>query len=399
MGREFADNALRVEAERDGFRLTGYAALPTLNRAQARFQFLFVNGRPVRDRLFQGAVRAAYQDLLARDRHPMAALFLDAPAAEIDVNVHPAKTEIRFRDSGLARGLVVSALRHALAEAGHRASSTASMAALGALRPGGQGFPARPGQGASQAYAQAMRPGDPAAPGFARGLADGPAAYAPPLPGADWLPAADGRSPASNAQDEPPSGHSSLGAARAQLHETYVIAQTSDGLVIVDQHAAHERLVEERLRKALAAGSVPRQGLLVPEVVELDGVARAAVIAEADVLAAFGLVVEAFGPGAVLVREVPAPLGPTDVVGLVRDLADDLVQLGSAASLKERLDDVCATMACHASVRAGRRLSIDEMNALLRQMEATPHSGQCSHGRPTYIELKLADIERLFGRR
>ena len=403
MGRAFADNALRVDAERDGFRLTGYAGLPTLNRAQARFQYLFVNGRPVRDRLFQGAVRAAYQDLLARDRHPMVALFLEAPPAEIDVNVHPAKTEIRFRDAGLARGLVVSALRHALAAAGHRASSTASTAALGAFRPGNHWFGApRPDAGASLAYAHAMAPA-----GHPAGLAEAPAGYGAPLPGVDlpgvdWAPAAEpggaATGPAPEAPPEAPPG-APLGAARAQLHETYVIAQTSDGLVIVDQHAAHERLVAERLRQAMADGAVARQGLLVPEVVELDGAALAAVLAQADALAALGLGVEAFGPGAVLVREVPAALGLTDVGALLRDLADDLVHLGTAASLKERLDDVCASMACHASVRAGRRMGIDEMNALLRQMERTPHSGQCSHGRPTYIELKLADIERLFGRR
>jgi len=400
MGREFADNALRVDAERDGFRLSGYAGLPTLNRSQARFQFLFVNGRPVRDRLFQGAVRAAYQDLLARDRHPMVALFLEAPAAEIDVNVHPAKTEIRFRDNGLARGLVVSALRHALADAGHRASSSFSAAALGAFRPGsfdGSG-PPRPGAGAGLADATAGAPGGRPppgfGPGFASGLGESPTPYGAPPSRADWAPAAH---PGISAA-EPPSS-APLGAARAQLHETYVIAQTGDGLVIVDQHAAHERLVQERLRQSMAEGGVARQGLLVPEVVDLDGVAREAVIAGGEALAAFGLVVESFGPGAVLVREIPAALGPVDVQRLVRDLADDLVQLGTAASLIDRLDDVCASMACHASVRAGRRLSIDEMNALLRQMEATPHSGQCSHGRPTYVELKLADIERLFGRR
>jgi len=401
MGREFAENALAVDAERAGFRLTGYAGLPTLNRSQARFQFLFVNGRPVRDRLFQGAVRAAYQDLLARDRHPMVALFLEAPAAEIDVNVHPAKTEIRFRDAGLARGLVVSALRHALAEAGHRAASTTGMAALGAFRPGVRGFGGRAGQ-TGDAYAAAMAP--PAAP--APGLAEAPAGYTAPLPGVAWEPRATPHppadpptSPSTDPAGAPDTPASPLGAARAQLHETYIIAETGDGLVIVDQHAAHERLVEERMRAALAEGGAASQGLLVPEVVELDDAACAAVLARAQELAALGLTIEAFGPQAVLVRETPALLGAADAKALLRDLADDLVQMGAAASLTERLGDVCATMACHASIRAGRRLSLDEMNALLRQMESTPHSGQCSHGRPTYIELKRADIERLFGRR
>ena len=378
MGREFADNALAIEAEREGIVLKGFAGVPTLSRGLARYQYLIVNGRPVRDRLLAGAVRGAYQDFLARDRHPMVALFLQIPPERVDVNVHPAKTEVRFRDPGLVRGLIVGALKHALAEAGHRASTTVSAAALGAMRPaaayGRGGAVAR---GAAEVAARYQAP-----PGH-----DGP------LPGFDAPPAARGQDAHEVEPDYP------LGAARAQLHETYIVAQTGDGIVIVDQHAAHERIVYERMKAALGNGGVARQGLLLPEVVELgeDGAARLA--QRADELAELGLALEAFGSGAVMVREVPALLGQADVQGLVRDLADELAEMGEAMSLKERLQDVCGTMACHGSVRAGRRLDVAEMNALLRQMEATPHSGQCNHGRPTYVELKLGDIERLFGRR
>jgi len=381
MGREFADNALTVEAERAGLRLGGHIGLPTLNRGTAGHQYLFVNGRPVRDRLLTGALRAAYQELLARDRHPMAALYLEVPAEEVDVNVHPAKTEVRFREPGTVRGLIVGALRHALAEAGHRAATTVAAGALGAMRGGGAAYP-RPGGGAGR---------------FGAGLAEAAAAYAP-LPGLESAPAA----PAAMAEDARPAEMPAdypLGVARAQLHSTYVIAQTADGIVIVDQHAAHERLVQERIKRELAAQGVARQALLIPEVVEVEAAAAERLGARADELAELGLVVEGFGAGAVVVRETPAALGVADIAGLVRDLADELAEMGTALALKERLDRVCATMACHGSVRAGRRLNAEEMNALLREMEATPHSGQCSHGRPTYVELKLADIERLFGRR
>ncbi|HEY3917002.1 MAG TPA: DNA mismatch repair endonuclease MutL [Stellaceae bacterium] len=386
LGKEFGDNAIAIDAAREGFRLTGLAGLPTLNRATARDQYLFVNGRPVKDKLLAGAVRGAYQDFLARDRHPMVALFLDGPAEAIDVNVHPAKAEVRFRDASLVRGLIVGALRQALANAGHRASTTVAEAALASFRPGGSG-------GVPHYAPFAHQPGyGPHSNSLARDLAEDAALYQAPLgapaPGARVAP------DAAPALIEFP-----LGAAVAQLHETYVVAQTDDGIVIVDQHAAHERLVYERMKAAIASTGVARQILLLPEVVELDegGVARlTARIAE---LTELGLVIEPFGPGAVVVRETPALLGEINIQGLVRDLADELAELGNALSLKEKLEEVCGTLACHGSVRAGRRLLPEEMNALLREMEATPHSGQCNHGRPTYVELKLEDIEKLFGRR
>jgi len=387
MGREFSENALPIEAERGPLRLTGYAGLPTLNQAFARSQFLFVNGRPVRDPLLRGAVRGAYQDFLARDRHPMVALYLELPAREVDVNVHPMKTEVRFRDAGAVRGLIVGALRHALAEAGHRASTTVAQQTLGSFRPegGGPSVPWRGGCGV----------GAPRATGFA----EAQAAYAP-LPGTEAPSAPPGETPVPDADLEPvPHELYPLGAARAQLHETYIVAQTAEGIVIVDQHAAHERLVYEQMKEALGSGGVARQGLLLPEVVEMEEADCDRLLGRADQLAELGLVIESFGGGAVVVREVPALLGQADVKGLLRDLAQELAELGDGMSLKERLEDVCATMACHGSVRAGRRLSQPEMNALLRQMEATPHSGQCNHGRPTYVELRLADIEKLFGRR
>jgi len=382
LGRDFADNALAIEAAREGFHLTGLAGLPTLNRATSRDQYLFVNGRPVRDKLLVGAVRGAYQDFLARDRHPMVALFLDGPAEEIDINVHPAKAEVRFRDASLVRGLIVGALRQALAAAGHRAATTVAEAALAAFRPGGNG-----------SHSFHFAPSYPS-----RGLAEDAAAYQAPLvaPAAKEF-AAPGSRPAPAVAET--ATLFPLGAAVAQLHETYVVAQTDDGIVIVDQHAAHERLVYEKMKEALGSTGVARQILLLPEVVELDDAAVARLAARTDELAELGLVIEVFGTGAVVVREVPALLGEIDVQGLVRDLADELAELGNALSLKEKLEEVCGTLACHGSVRAGRRLLPEEMNALLRQMEATPHSGQCNHGRPTYVELRLADIEKLFGRR
>ena len=384
MGREFADNAIPIEAEREGLRLTGHAGLPTLNRANSRMQYLFVNGRPVRDRLLAGALRAGYMDVLAHDRHAMAALFLEMPADLVDVNVHPMKAEVRFRDPGLVRGLIVSALRHALAGAGHRAATTVGLAAMGRLRPGdGPANVARP----NFAY---RRP-----PAAAPGLAEAAAAFQAPLAGAAE-PAARLEAleeEAAEAADYP------LGVARGQLHETYIVAQTADGIVIVDQHAAHERLVMERMKAQLAARGVERQLLLLPEVVELAPGQAERLVPRADELAELGLLLEAFGSGAVVVRETPAMLGETDLQGLLRDLADELAEMDQALALRDRLDGVCATMACHGSVRAGRRLTAPEMNALLREMERTPRSGQCSHGRPTYVELKLADIERLFGRR
>jgi DNA mismatch repair protein MutL len=390
MGRDFADNAVPVEAEREGVRLTGYAGLPTYNRGSARAQYLFVNGRPVRDKLFVGAVRGAYMDFLARDRHPVVALFLELPAEEVDVNVHPAKTEVRFRDGGLVRGLIVSALRHALAEAGHRASTTVSHAAFGAFKPGG-GLPLGRGSSGGFTAAGGYHPN--------AGLAEAAVAYQAPLVGEGGEVLEFTAPPPAPEVEQPSNETHPLGVARAQIHATYVVAQTEDGIVIVDQHAAHERLVYERMKQALARDGVKRQGLLLPEVVELDEADAARLTARISELEELGLTIEPFGPGAVVVREVPALLGDTDVQGLLRDLADDLSELDEALSLRDRLEHVCGTMACHGSVRAGRRLTGEEMNALLRQMEATPHSGQCNHGRPTYVELKLADIERLFGRR
>ena len=379
LGREFEDNALLLDHDREGIRLSGYAGLPTYSRGNAAHQYLFVNGRPVRDRLLQGALRAAYADFLARDRHPTAALFIELDPLLVDVNVHPAKAEVRFRDPALVRGLIIGGLRHALAGAGHRASTTVAGAALGGFRPQGQWRPSGP----------AYRPGTPSpawvgetsASDRLPGVAETSARFEPaPVESVDLL-------------EQP------LGAARAQVHETYIVAQTRDGIVIVDQHAAHERLVYERMKVEMEGGAVSRQTLLLPEVVTLDPAEAERVSARAGELAEMGLVLEAFGPGAVLVRETPALLGDCDVQGLVRDIADDLAENGAPLALKERMGEICGTMACHGSVRAGRRLAAPEMNALLRQMEATPHSGQCNHGRPTYVELKLADIERLFGRR
>jgi DNA mismatch repair protein MutL len=375
MGRDFGDNAVGVEAAREGVTLGGYAGLPTYNRANAAMQFLFVNGRPVRDKLLVGAVRGAYADFLARDRHPALALFLDCDPSFVDVNVHPAKTEVRFRDAGLVRGLIVGALKQALDAAGHRASTTVAGTALQSLQ--------------SAASFQRQAPHSDFSPNFAAlGFRDAPAIFeAAPSVRMEEVPQIE------SAPQMP------LGVARAQLHETYVVAQTADGIVIVDQHAAHERLVYERMKKALASGGVSRQPLLIPEVVDLDPSEVTRVSARAAELAELGLVIEEFGPDAVVVREVPAMLGKLDVKGLIRDLADEIAETGNALSLKERLEEVSGTLACHMSVRAGRRLNADEMNALLREMETTPHSGQCNHGRPTYVELKLADIEKLFGRR
>jgi DNA mismatch repair protein MutL len=382
MGQEFADNAIPIDAEREGARLTGFVGLPTLNRGTAAKQFMFVNGRPVRDKLFYGAVRGAYRDFLASDRYPLIALFLELESDQVDVNVHPAKTEVRFRDQGNVRGLIVGALKRALTDAGHRASTTVASAALGAVQSGG--LPSYSGQGGYvSAIPRTLSPG----------LHETATTFHAPLPNVDQGLEAREIDPVEISTNYP------LGVARGQVHETYVIAQTGDGLVIVDQHAAHERLVHERLKNALEAEGVHRQGMLIPEVVELDEASADRLIARVEELAELGLVLEPFGTGAVVVRETPALLGETNVIGLVRDLADDLAEFDEAISLKDRLGDVCATMACHGSIRAGRRLNAQEMNALLREMEATPHSGQCSHGRPTYVELKLADIEKLFGRR
>ncbi|ANP45257.1 DNA mismatch repair endonuclease MutL [Candidatus Viadribacter manganicus] len=394
LGADFAPNCILLDQTRDTVRLSGFAGLPTFHRGTREHQHLFVNGRPVKDKLIVGAVRAAYQDLLARDRHPVAALFLDLPPDEVDVNVHPAKTEVRFRDAALVRGLIVGALSHALAGAGHRASTTTAQSALGAVRAYEAPQPfLRP---AAQAWAVAeerLASGDFMMPSGR--VEEAPAGFAAAISRVDLEAAIQ---TATN-QDPEDARFFPLGAARAQIHETYIVAQTEDGIVIVDQHAAHERLVYERMKQMLANGGVRRQGLLIPEVVELDPSEADALGARAEELAQLGLVIEPFGPGAILVRETPALLGHVDAAGMLKDLADDIAELGEAHALKERLEEVCSSMACRGSVRAGRRLTGDEMNSLLRQMEATPFSGQCNHGRPTYVELKLADIEKLFGRR
>jgi DNA mismatch repair protein MutL len=381
LGDDFADNALRIEAERDGFRLTGFAALPTYSRGAAVAQHLFVNGRPVRDRLLLGALRAAYADFLARDRHPAAVLFLDCDPHAVDVNVHPAKAEVRFRDPAAARGLVVSALRQALAATGPRTASTLSAATVGAMRPAPTAGPRiyqmdRPSPAVLRLAHVVQAPAP--VPGFAEA--------APVMAGAEE-------------NSDPDAIECPLGAAVAQIHGTYILAQTADGMVIVDAHAAHERLTYERLKRQMAGAGVAAQALLIPEIVELSDDERALVLEAAEGLARLGITVEAFGRGAVAVRETPAILGPVDAAALLRDVIDELAEEGEARGLAARIDAVLSRIACHGSVRAGRRMRPEEMNALLREMEATPHSSQCNHGRPTHVELRLADIERLFGRR
>ncbi|MEP1144779.1 MAG: DNA mismatch repair endonuclease MutL [Henriciella sp.] len=399
MGRDFRENALLVEAEREGVRLSGFAGLPTLNRGNAQRQYLFVNGRPVKDRMLNGVIRAAYQDFLARDRHPMAALFVDLDPEYVDVNVHPAKTEVRFRDAGNVRGLIIGALRHTLAAAGHRASTTVAAAALGKAQ-------AEPLQAdvfrRSTLWAEPRPQSAPPTRAFPHQSAT---EYTSPISHVGTFqeapPIDPGSHPSARVETEGglPNIDFPLGVARAQLHETYVVAQTEDGIVIVDQHAAHERLVYEDMKRQMQVGGVKRQALLIPDIVELTEDEAGRVLERAGELADLGLEIEPFGTGAVCVRATPALFGEMDVAGLIRDLADDFAEYEAGLALKERFEDVMGNMACRGSVRAGRRLNGEEMNALLRQMEATPHSGQCNHGRPTYVELKLADIERLFGRR
>ena len=391
LGSDFLADALPVSAARDTMAAEGFAGLPTLHRANGLQCYLVVNGRPVRDKLIVGTVRAAYGDLLPRGRYPMLVLFLTVPPEEVDVNVHPAKTELRFRDPNAVRSLLIGALRDALGTAGHRATGSLSQSALDRMmRP--QHRPA-PTPGAApdtspRAYMSHSRP---------RGFGFSDKAQAPLE--AVSAPSGDTRGTAivEDEADYP------LGAARAQVQDTFIIAQTADALVIVDQHAAHERLVYERLKHAYSNGGITRQLLLIPDVVELDGEAVAALLAASNELESLGLVVEAFGQSAIIVREVPALLGTCDVKGLLSDLASALAEAEEDGEggrvLAARLDHVLSTMACHGSVRGGRRLSPDEMNALLRDMEKTPFSGQCNHGRPTYIELKLTDIEKLFSRR
>ncbi|MFH5775037.1 DNA mismatch repair endonuclease MutL [Paracoccus sp. NGMCC 1.201697] len=381
MGREFIENCLPIDATRDGITLTGFAALPTYSRGAAVAQHLFVNGRPVRDKLLTGALRAGYMDVLPSGRYPAAVLFVTCDPHQVDVNVHPAKAEVRFREPDIARGLVVSALRHGLAGAGHRSSTTVATAALGAAR-----VEAAPEAAAPRAYQASYAPAARPSP---QAIAASMAFQAP------------GFAEAPTARVEPEievEADAPLGAARAQLHENWIIAQTANGIVIVDQHAAHERLVYERLKTQAEARRVASQALLIPEIVELSDADAQRILSIADDLAELGLVIEPFGGGAVAVREVPALIRRINAPALIRDILDDLADQGTSDRLKARVDAVLSSMACHGSVRSGRRMTADEMNALLREMERTPRSGQCNHGRPTWIELKLGDIERLFGR-
>ncbi|MDX5984417.1 DNA mismatch repair endonuclease MutL [Sphingomonas echinoides] len=397
--RGLVDNGVGVDFVREGIGLGGIAGLPTFNRGIADHQYLFVNGRPVKDRLLIGAIRGAYAEMMPRDRHAVVALFLDVPPDAVDVNVHPAKTEVRFRDPALVRGLIVSGLRRALDEAGHR-SQRAPETAMAAWTqespsPSGEGLGVGAVRESDVGYAAQPHP-KPSPEGEGLGLFqrsytlnDRRPSFTPP-PQARAEPA---YAPPPETADYP------LGVARGQVAKTYIVAESRDGLILVDQHAAHERLVLERMRKAMASGGVASQALLLPEVIELDESACDRLEARAAELSEFGLDLDRFGPRAMLVRGVPALLGQGDVTGLVTDLADELAAFDEALSLRERLDHVAATMACHGSVRAGRVLSVAEMNALLREMEVTPHSGQCNHGRPTWVKLAHGDIEKLFGRK
>lgn len=431
LGTDFSENALAIDSEREGVRLTGFTAIPSFNRANSLHQFAYINGRPVRDKQVFGALRGAYSDVIARDRHPVGVLFLQLDPSHVDVNVHPAKADVRFRDPGLVRGLIVGTIRHALAQSGIRPATSGAEAMLKAFQA--QGFeskdfsasqfdmpqrssgsftssPARNWQSASnyrpdaprqewspQTAHPAQRPlhldNQPAPRYEQAGFGEAMQATISQF----TAPSADSRA----AEIEAPAEllRAPLGAARAQIHANYIVAQTEDSLVIVDQHAAHERLVYEALKTALEAKPMAAQMLLIPEIVDLPEEDAERVVAHAETLERFGLSVERFGPGAVAVRETPSMLGEMDVQQLIRDLADEIAEHDTANGLKDMLNHVAATMACHGSVRSGRRMKGEEMNALLRQMEATPGSGTCNHGRPTYIELKLSDIERLFGRR
>lgn len=397
LGREFGENAMEIAAERDGVVLSGFAGLPTYHRGNAQHQYLFVNGRCVRDKLLTGCVRAAYMDVLHRDRHPVLALFVDLPASEVDVNVHPAKAEVRFRDPALVRGLIISALKMAIHEGGFQTSRTVSTSALGALGrnaapslPLSRGAPAVPAS-----YASSYSSSGPAYALREQPSASYQAALMPDLA----VPHAKAEDYAPLPEDAPEAERFPLGAARAQLHENYIVAQTEDGLVIVDQHAAHERLVYERFKAQMAERGIEKQGLLTPDIVEMEESEVQILLAQAETFAKLGLEIEAFGKDAVAVHAVPALLaGRLDTKRLLFDLVDDLRDQDQTSLLEGRLNAMLSTMACHGSVRSGRRLSVTEMNALLRQMEETPLSGQCNHGRPTYVTLSLKDVEKLFGR-
>jgi DNA mismatch repair protein MutL len=387
LGHGFATNTALVEGEREGLRITGFAGLPTYHRSTSQAQYLFVNRRPVRDRLLLGVIRAAYQDYLARDRHPIAVLFLEVPTEVVDVNVHPAKSEVRFRDAQLVRGLILGSLRAAIGTTSQRASTTVGDQALGAFRQEGV-------MRVESRVSSEMVENPYSAPisGFAapNALLWG-GSYLPPQHRTETK-TLDSRL-STLTTDFP------LGAAVAQLHHTYIVAQTQQGLILVDQHAAHERIMYEKFKAAMETGGVPRQMLLIPEVVELTDAEAARVMSRAEEWAKLGLVIEQFGEATILVREIPAILGDADVISLVRDIADDLSLYEDGLALADKLEAILSTMACHGSVRAGRPLNLNEMNALLRQMEATPFSGQCNHGRPTYVSLLKSDIEKLFGRR
>ncbi|MGX5831242.1 DNA mismatch repair endonuclease MutL [Mesorhizobium sp. 43Arga] len=416
MGAEFPDNSIPIDAMREGVHLTGHVSIPSFTRANALQQYAYVNGRPVRDKLIAGAIRGAFADVLPRDRHAVTVLFLSLDPAIVDVNVHPAKADVRFRDPGLVRGLIVGAIRQALADAGVRSATTGAAGMMAAFRPGAapynHGGPANGHRSYEAAFHASGPTGfdssrSPQRPldiqfegaGFERaGVRHG--GFGEPGQAAfDAGPLASADARAGQAEAAQTLLGTVLGAARAQVHENYIVAQTRDSLVIVDQHAAHERLVYEALKNALHSRPVPSQMLLLPEIIDLPEEDAERLAMHSETLARFGLGIERFGPGAVAVRETPSMLGETNVQQLVRDLADEIADNDTVETLKERLDKIAATMACHGSVRSGRLLKAEEMNALLRQMEATPGSGTCNHGRPTYIELKLADIERLFGRR
>src|SRR5438105_7274436 len=399
LGADFRANAVEITAEREEIRIEGFAALPTLTRANSLGQYLFVNDRPVRDKLLIGAVRAAYADYLPRDRHSLVALFVSLSAREVDVNVHPAKAEVRFRNAGLVRSLIVHALKTALSREAARAATTGGAATIAAFRTS-----PRPGFTSAGWRRAAVRMREIGGSFALRGGFAEPAqsAFEVGVLTADLRAGFDSHAPDRSSRQERVGGEGldhPLGAARAQIHDTYIVAQTRDGLVVVDQHAAHERIVYERLKEAIAKNGVPRQILLIPEIVELDESDVERLVARADELSRYGLVIETFGPGAVALRETPALLGEIDGAGLIHDLAEHIGEWDETLPLERRLMQVASSMACYGSVRAGRRLQPEEMNALLREMERTPNSGQCNHGRPTYVELKLSDIERLFGRR
>ncbi len=402
MGKSFSTNSLLLETQRDGIRLFGHIGLPTESRPNGRFQHVFVNRRPVQDRLLKAALRAAYGDLLFAGRQPMAVLFLALDPERVDVNVHPAKAEVRFREPGVVRGLIIGGIKHRLAEAGCRTTSSLGDAVLGAFTEG----PRLPPSGSS--FGGEAHGNRPISPGLAEGSRNFQAPFVSSAGASTPQPPSHARldlgPPSARAEDDMSDGDDlgqsyPLGVARAQIHDAYIMSQTSDGILLIDQHAAHERLVYERLKAHVDDQGVPRQGLLLPEVVDLEDDLIERLQSRQEELQRLGLTLETFGQGAVVVREMPAMLGRADIKRLVRDLAEDLVEIDEARSLADALERVAATMACHGSVRAGRRLTMAEMNALLREMEATPNSGQCNHGRPTYVALKETDIERLFKRR